>query len=305
MPCGQSKGLSLKGIFPPIPTPFNDDESIAFDKLELNFNKWNQWNFSGYVIEGSTGEYVYLSSEEKINLIKKSRQFIGKEKLLIAGSGCESTRETVHMTKKMAEAGADAVMVVTPSYFKGDMKDEPLIRHYEEVANNSTVPVILYNVPGYTNVELSVNVIEHLSHHKNIIGIKESGDSIIKVTSILDRTKNQDFHVLVGFAGLLLPSLYMGCCGGVCSLANVLGKEVCDLYQLHLEGDRVKEKAIALQKSLIAPEFAVAKKYSVPGLKEMMNLKGLYGGPPRSPLQKLNKEESQELAAIFKNAGFF
>ncbi|KAB7493932.1 4-hydroxy-2-oxoglutarate aldolase, mitochondrial [Armadillidium nasatum] len=112
-------GLSLNGILPPITTPFNEDESIAWDKLEANFKKWNNFPFRGYVVEGSTGEYIYLTTEEKIELIRKSRQSIGKDKILIAGS---ATKGTIYLSKKMAEAGADAVMVVTPNYFKADMK---------------------------------------------------------------------------------------------------------------------------------------------------------------------------------------
>ncbi|KAL7645124.1 UNVERIFIED_CONTAM: hypothetical protein RMT77_003502 [Armadillidium vulgare] len=297
-------GLSLNGILPPITTPFNEDESIAWDKLEANFKKWNNFPFRGYVVEGSTGEYIYLTTEEKIELIRKSRKSIGKDKILIAGSGCESTKATIYLSKKMAEAGADAVMVVTPNYFKADMKDEAIIHHYTEVANNSPVPVILYNVPGYTHVELSLGAIERLSHHENIIGIKESGESIIKISSIIHLTKNEDFQILVGFAGMLLPSLYMGSCGGVCALANVLCKEVCDLYQLHLGGDQYKEKAVELQKRLIAPETAMAKLYGVAGLKHVMDVKGFYGGPTRSPLQKLNEKESEEFLSIFKKSGF-
>ncbi|KAL7645106.1 UNVERIFIED_CONTAM: hypothetical protein RMT77_003484 [Armadillidium vulgare] len=295
--------LNFAGIFPPIPTPFNSDETVAYDKLQSNIQKWNKIPFRGFVIEGSTGEYVYLSTEEKLQVIKKSRGVIGKDKLLIAGSGCESTRETIELTNKIAELGVDAVMVVTPSYYKAKMTDQALIKHYEEVANNTTVPIILYNVPGYTNVDLGVEAVAHLSQHPNIVGMKESGDSVSKVTLLLKRTKNEDFQLVVGSAGFLLPSLFMGAVGGICSLANVLGKELCDLFQLYTKGPSGKDEAVALQSTLVAPNIGVTKKYGIAGLKEIMETKGLYGGPTRSPLQKLTPEELEDIKSMFKGSG--
>ncbi|RXG51007.1 4-hydroxy-2-oxoglutarate aldolase, mitochondrial [Armadillidium vulgare] len=193
----KKNNLNFAGIFTAITTPFNSDESIAFDKLESNIQKWNEIPFKGYVIEGCTGEYVYLTTEEKLQVVKKSRELIGRDKILIGGSGCESTRQTIYVTKKMAELGVDAVMVVTPSYYKSKMTDEALIRHYEQVADNSPVPIVLYNVPIFTSAV-----------------------------------------------------------GTFCALSNVLGKEICDLYDLCLKGTSAKEEAQALQNSLIAPNTA-------------------------------------------------
>ncbi|KAB7493717.1 4-hydroxy-2-oxoglutarate aldolase, mitochondrial [Armadillidium nasatum] len=260
----KKKNLNFAGIFTAITTPFNSDESIAFDKLESNIQKWNELPFKGYVIEGCTGEYVYLTTEEKLQVVKKSRELIGRDKILIG-----ATRETIYVTKKMAELGVDAVMVVTPSYYKSKMTDEALIRHYEEVANNSPVPIVLYNVPIFTNIDIG----------------------ILKIGQLLERTKNEDFQLVVASAGILQPALQLGAVGTFCALSNVLGKEVCDLYDLCLKGTSAKEEAHALQNSLIAPNTAVCRTYGMAGLKEILDLKGFYGGPTRSPLLTLKKDE--------------
>ncbi|KAL7645107.1 UNVERIFIED_CONTAM: hypothetical protein RMT77_003485 [Armadillidium vulgare] len=300
----KKNNLNFAGIFTAITTPFNSDESIAFDKLESNIKKWNEIPFKGYVIEGCTGEYVYLTTEEKLQVVKKSRELISRDKILIGGSGCESTRQTIYVTKKMAELGVDAVMVVTPCYYKSKMTDEALIRHYEQVADNSPVPIVLYNVPIFTNIDIGVEAVAHLSKHPNIIGIKECSDSILKIGQLLERTKNEDFQLVVASAGILQPALQLGAVGTFCALSNVLGKEICDLYDLCLKGTSAKEEAQALQNSLIAPNTAVCRTYGMAGLKEILDLKGFYGGPTRSPLLTLNKDEVEILKNIFKKAGY-
>ncbi|XP_042229066.1 4-hydroxy-2-oxoglutarate aldolase, mitochondrial-like isoform X2 [Homarus americanus] len=152
-PCRASAAqLDLGGVYPPMPTPFNQDETIAYDKLAFNVDLWSKIPFRGLVVEGSNGEYVYLTSEERVDLVKRVREFLPHDsgKLVLAGSGCESTRDTINMSQKMADAGADAVMVVTPSYYKGAMKDKALHAHFTAVADNCPVPLILYSVPAFT-----------------------------------------------------------------------------------------------------------------------------------------------------------
>ena len=142
----QKRSISnLSGVYPPITTPFNQDESIAWDQLKNNLEKLNQIDLlRGYLVQGSNGEYCYLTPDERVKMIEKVCQWSSPEKLVLAGSGMESTRATIEMTNAMAKAGAHAAVVITPSYFKSRMTSESLFQHFNSVADHSSIPVILY-----------------------------------------------------------------------------------------------------------------------------------------------------------------
>lgn len=293
--------LDLSGIFPPIVTPFADNEEVNYDKLKDNFSKWNEMTFSGYVVQGSNGEYAYMRAEEKIDLVCKVRELAPKGKLILAGSGCEATRDTIEMTSEMAEAGADAALVVTPSFYKSGMTAEALENHFTKVADSSPIPVVLYSVPANTGIDLPAECIIKLSSHPNIIALKDSGGDITKIGYVIHKTAGNNFQVLAGSASFLLASYCLGAVGGVCALANVLGREVCKLHELHKHGKM--EEAKLLQHKLILPNTAVTKTFGVPGLKKSMEFFGFYGGPTRSPLLPLKESQEAELRQIFKLFG--
>lgn len=294
--------LDISGLYPPIATPFNKDESIAYDKLEDNIQKWNKIPFKGYVVQGSNGEYAYLTPEERVELVKKVVEWVGDKKLIIAGTGCESTRDTISMTQKMADVGSKAALVVTPCYYKGGMNNTALINHYTKVADTSPIPVILYSVPGNTGIDLAPEIIIHLSEHKNIIGLKDSAGDIAKLGSLVYATQKNDFQILAGSASFLFPAYTIGCVGGVLGLANVLGQACCDLEKLYKEGKM--EEAKLLQHRLIGPNMSVTKQYGVPGLKVSMEWFGYYGGPTRSPLQPIGQSDIDVIKKVFKTNGF-
>jgi len=293
--------LDLTGIYPPICTPFNQDQSIAWDKLEQNMKKWNQEDLAGYLVQGSNGEYCYLTEEERIEMIRVVKS-LSPDKLVLAGSGCESTMATIKMTNAMAEAGADAAMVITPCYFKNKMSPAALEQHFLAVADSSPIPVVLYSVPANTNIDIPVDLVARLAKHPNIIGIKDSGGDITKVGMLVHATAGSRFQVLAGSASFLLPALSVGAVGGVCALANVLPAKVCELQTLFKE--RKLEEAKSLQHRLIPPNSAVTKNLGVPGLKESLDWFGYYGGPCRKPLLPLTPQESQGLKEAFKSNGF-
>jgi len=293
---------SLTGIFPPIPTPFNDDETIAWDKLRENVERWNMYPLSGFLVHGSNGEFCYQTRDERVKVIKAVKESMSPSKLLLAGSGCESTKETVSMTRDMAEAGADVAVVITPSYYKGKMTGPVLEKHFTTVADESPIPVVLYSVPANTTIDLPVQTAARLSSHPNIIGMKESGGDVTKIGHLVHLTQNNNFQLLAGSASFLLPSLAVGAVGGICALANCLPGPVCQLQQLCREGKW--EEAKDLQHRLIEPNGAVTKQFGVPGLKEAMEWFGFYGGPCRSPLTPLEPMESQALDVAFSGNGF-
>jgi len=297
-----SKKVDLSGVFPPITTPFQENEEIAWDKLGENMDKWNNIAFGGYVVHGSNGEYPYLSADEKIEMVRRVKEMAPKGKVIMAGAGCESTRDTIDMCNKMADAGADCVLVITPSYYKGAMTSAALQQHYTKVADASSVPVVLYSVPANTTIDLAPDAIISLSKHPNIIGLKESGGDISKIGNLLHKTQRDEFQILAGSAGFLLPSLMLGAVGGVCALANVLGDQVVQLHALYKEGKM--DEALELQRKLIAPNGMVTRGHGVPGLKATLDWYGYYGGPLRSPLQPVSQSAADIIKQSFNASGF-
>ncbi|XP_043971472.1 4-hydroxy-2-oxoglutarate aldolase, mitochondrial [Gambusia affinis] len=294
--------LDLSGIYPPIATPFTAKEDVDYQKLEENLQKYDKIPFKGLVVQGSNGEYPYLTEEERVEVVKAVRRSLPLGKLLLAGSGCESTRATVQLTAKMAAAGADAVLVVNPCFYKGKMDSRALIHHFTKVADSSPVPVVLYSVPANTGLDLPVDAVVALSQHPNILGLKDSGGDITRIGLIVHRTNAQDFQVLAGSAGFLMAAYCVGAVGGVCALANVLGQELCELERLCRSGRW--EEAKVLQQRLIEPNAAVTRKLGVPALKQAMEWFGYHGGACRSPLQRLTEEETQLLRRDFSTNGW-
>ncbi|XP_029351943.1 4-hydroxy-2-oxoglutarate aldolase, mitochondrial [Echeneis naucrates] len=294
--------LDLSGIYPPIATPFTAQEDVDYPRLEQNLQKYAQIPFKGLVVQGSNGEYPYLTVEERVEVVRTVRRSLPLDKLVMAGSGCESTRATEQLTEKMAAAGADSVLVVTPCFYKGKMDSRALIQHFTKVADCSPVPVVLYSVPANTGLELPVDAVVQLSQHPNIVGLKDSGGDITRIGLIVHKTKTQDFQVLAGSAGFLMAAYCVGAVGGVCALANVLGRELCDLERLCVSGRW--EEARVLQQRLIEPNAAVTRKLGVPALKQAMEWFGFHGGACRSPLQPLMEAESQQLRRDFTSNGW-
>jgi len=295
-----SSKLNISGIYPPIPTPFNEDESIAYDKLKFNMDKWNTVPFRGYVVQGSNGECCFQNWDERIEMVKKTKDFADPNKLIIGGSGCESTRDTILMTKNMADAGADAVLVVNPFYYKASMNNQALKTHFTKVADSSPVPIILYNVPPNTGMDIPPEVVVDLAHHPNIVGMKDSGGDITRLAALCFQTSSLDFQILAGSAGFLLAAYNIGCVGGVLGLANVLGEETCRLAQLAQTDDA--KAAMDLQLRLVGPNTCVTRRFGVPGLKTALEWFGYYGGPTRLPLVPLGQQDVDIMRNVFKKS---
>ncbi|MGA2937757.1 MAG: dihydrodipicolinate synthase family protein [Syntrophobacteraceae bacterium] len=291
---------SLAGIFPPIPTPFKADWQVDYDHLQSNLNRWNQEPLAGYVVCGSNGEYTYLTLDERVELIRAARQVIPGDGMLIAGSGMESTHETIDLTRRMAQAGADVALVVTPCYYRGRMTAAALEQHYRQVADASPIPVVLYSVPANTGLDLPAQVAISLAKHPNIIGMKDSGGDVTKIGYMAHETRAEDFQILAGSAGFLLGALAVGAVGGVCALANIAAARLTCLWKCFCQGNTMKAREIQLP--LIEANTAVTSRFGVPGLKAAMDLLGYYGGPVRSPLMPLPEEDKVTLRNILTKA---
>ncbi|MCJ7686602.1 MAG: dihydrodipicolinate synthase family protein [Desulfobacteraceae bacterium] len=290
----------LEGCFPPIPTPFDADGRVDHDNLALNLEKWQKTPLNGFLVLGSNGEAVLLKREEKLEIWKTAGQAIGSEHLFIAGTGCNSTGETVELTEKAARLGADAAMVVTPYYYKARMDHKALVVHYTTIADSSPIPIILYNVPAFTGIDLSADTIIELAQHPNIIGLKESSGNVVKMGQVFYKSGHV-FQVLAGSGSFLLPALTVGAVGGVMALAAVAPYPLTEIMESFQNGAMKRARDIQLR--LISANAAVTSRFGIAGLKAALDLIGMYGGPVRSPLLPLGKEQKATLEKIMKETG--
>ena len=286
--------MKLSGVMPPITTPFEHGK-LASTKLKMNFQKWNQTGLSGYLVLGSNGEAVYLNEKEKIKVVEVSRESIPTSKIMLVGTGMESTQETILFTNQMAKIGADCALVVTPSYFKGSMKPQILYDHFIAVAESSRIGILIYNVPQFTGINLDPEVVAKLSEHANILGIKDSSGNIGQLSEMINLSQ-KGFAVFVGSAPVLYPALCIGAVGGILAVANVVPQECVQIQNLFDKGKM--NEARLLQSRLIHLAKAVTIKYGIGGLKMAMDLAGYFGGNPRLPLKKPGKEVEEELKRL-------
>ena len=291
--------MKLHGIFPPITTPFDHEGNIWKVKIQHNVEKWNLTGLSGYVVCGSTGESVALTTEEKIQLWEWVAQFAAPEKLLIAGTGVESVRETVALTNRAAEIGYKAVMVRTPHYYKNLVNNAAAQKlYFSSVADQARIPLIIYNWPQITGVDIPAEAVVELSHHPNIIAVKESSGNLEKVIQMVREVK-KGFQVLVGSAPTLASSLAVGAVGAILAFANAAPYTTISIWEAHRA--REPEAALDWQTRIGKAAQLVTSKYGVPGLKYGMDLAGYYGGPPRLPLTVPCPPAKREIEEAFQD----
>src|SRR5580658_1771474 len=287
----------LHGIFTPIATPFDHKGDLYRVKVQHNVEKWNKTPLAGYAVCGSTGESVHLPTEEKVKMWEWAAEYADSSKLLIAGTGVESVRETVCLTNRAAELGYKVAMVRTPHYYKNLVNQcAAQVLYFRAVADQAKIPVLIYNWPQATGVDIMPEAVAMLSEHPNIIAIKESSGSLEKVMQMIRETR-QGFQVLTGSAPTLAPHLAVGCVGAVLAFANAAPFATISIWEPH----RTREAAAALdwQNRIARAAQLVTVKYGVPGLKYAMDLNGYYGGPPRLPLTVLRPEQQREIETAF------
>ena len=291
--------MKLQGIFPPIATPFDSNGDIYPAKVRHNVEKWNRTALAGYVVMGSTGESVMLTPDEKYTMWELVAHHAAPEKLLIAGTGMEGVRETVALTNCAAEMGYKAAMVRTPHYYKNLInRADAQALYFRAVADQSRIPLVIYNWPQATGVDIPVEAVVALSEHPNVIAIKESSGNLEKVMQMIREVKH-GFQVLVGSAPTLWPSLLMGACGAILAYANAAPYSVIAIWEAY----RAREEAAGLdwQNRIGRASALVTSKYGVPGLKYAMDLNGYYGGPPRLPLSVPTPAAKQEIEEAFRD----
>jgi 4-hydroxy-2-oxoglutarate aldolase len=287
----------VTGVYAPISTPFIDDE-VAFNQFKENIKKYSQTPLNGYLVLGSNGENKSLTEEEKLKLLEIVLQEKAAHQLVMAGTGYESTRQTIAFSKKAQALGVDLVSLVTPSYFKKSLTDEALIRYYTEVAEAMSIPVFVYNAPGFTGLTVSAGVIETLSQHPNIGGMKDTSPA--GLAGYLEVCAD-DFDVLAGSMNTLFIGLSLGASGGVISLANAFPEPCCALYKAFTDGDVATARQV--HSRLFRLNKAVSGASGVAGVKYAMELGGYHGGNPRLPLLPIKDADMQRIQNAAKEAG--
>lgn len=294
-----SDSIRLAGIYPPIPTPFTSKGALALAHLESNLERWNREPITGYVVGGSNGEFVHLSLEERLEVVRTVLQARAPDRVVIAGAGMASAYETIALAQEMASFGADLALVVTPSYYKSKMTPAAFQDFYTRVADASPMPVLIYNVPSNTGVDIPAEVVIRLSEHPNIVGMKDSSGNLSKMAFVVHEAA-EDFQVLAGSAGFLLPALSVGAVGVVPAMGNFASPLLRELMDRFLAGDLARARSLQLK--AVETNTAVTTRFGVPGLKAALDLLGYYGGPVRSPLQPLTQEEQDALRDILRRA---
>ena len=289
--------MTFSGVFAALTTPYAQDGSVSLSDLKHNLRLYNATDLAGYVALGSTGESVLLRRAEMDAILATVKEASAKEKKLLAGTGAESTAETIERTKRAAEFGYHAALVKPPHYYKPAYKPEVLITHFRRVADESPIPVMLYSIPQFTGITLGAAEVAALAEHSNIIGIKDSSGNVQGTADFVAATPPA-FNVLVGNAATLYPSLVVGARGGILALASALPEKCVKLFEVIRQGHH--EKARELQSLVARASKLIVSELGLTGVKYAMDQRGYRGGLPRLPLLPLHDEQKKRLSEFLR-----
>lgn len=290
----------LAGLYPPIPTPFDTAGHVALDRLERNLAAWASSPLDGVVMPGSNSEAAFLSPQERTAIWRCCGEHLRRSgQRLIAGTGAETTEETIALTVEAAELGATAALVLPPFFYKASMNHEALVAHFRAVADASPIPLLVYNVPAFTGIDFAVDTLRALAEHPRIVGMKDSSANVVKVAQVL--ADRPDWQVFVGSGGALLPFLSLGGVGAIAALANIAAAPLRQLMDSYERGDLGVARVIQLR--LAHLNSAITAQFGVSGLKYAMDQVGLYGGPVRRPLLPLSEKAMKQIDRLLLESG--
>ncbi|HUG16281.1 MAG TPA: dihydrodipicolinate synthase family protein [Thermomicrobiales bacterium] len=290
----------LAGVLAPIATLFGADGELDLGAYQRNVEWYCGTPLDGIVVMGSNGEYASLERDEKLRLIDAGVTAVNGRKLVLAGTGVESTRGAISLTREAARMGVDYALVVTPYYYRPRYDNAAFIRHYQTVADASPIPIIIYVMTAYTGVDLASSVVAELSRHPNIVGVKDSAGNAVKFAEMVS-TSADGFAVLAGSANFLYPALCLGAAGGILALADIAPRECSEIRDLFEAGNH--ERARIAQFNLLAPNAAVTTRFGIAGLKAAMGMIGLETSDPRPPLMPATENERTQIREIIERAG--
>lgn len=290
---------NLKGVFPPVVTPFDASGRIDEERFAENVKRYTNIGLSGVLVAGSTGEAPYLTARERLRLIEIARRIVLPPEIVMAGTGLESTRETLDLSREAIARGADALLILTPNYFKSRMNTTALVAHFRALGNKLARPLLIYNIPQFTGIRMAPEAFAELARHRNIVGLKESSGDLVYLRAIL-RKVPRNFRVFTGAASVFLDALRAGATGGVLGQADFLPELCVGVYEAFCQG-RLKD-ASELQQRLRPLVERISTPYGVAGIKAALDLCGYSGGNPRPPLVPLGRGPYREVAAAVREA---
>ena len=281
--------MQLTGILPALTTPFGD-AGPSLERLRENIAAYERLDLGGYLLLGSTGEAVLLDDDERRRILEAARESIPAGRPLVAGVSAESTRAAVRQAREAAERGADVVLVSAPHYYTGQMTADALAEHFTTVAEASPVPVLLYNVPKFTGLELPLDTVVRAGEHENVVGMKESSGDLDYLKRVV-AAAGAEFTILCGASSILRPALDAGAAGAILAAASFLPEPLIRIAA----GDEIPQERVATVEKTAA--FVVGR-CGVPGIKTAMDLRGLHGGPVRAPLRAVVENTRQEIGSV-------
>lgn len=290
----------IKGVFVPVVTPFNTRGDLDETGFRSNVRRYVGQGFNGILIAGSTGEGPYLTERERMRLVELARPLVPAPEILLVGTGVEATRQTIHLSKEALKRGADALLVLTPGYFKNRMDSAALTAHFSAVAEAVQRPVLIYSIPQFTGINIDPETIARLSRHGNIVGLKESSGNFEFLRDVLTKSK-AGFRVLAGSALIMLDAFQAGAAGAVLGPANYIPGLCLEIYKRYLQGDFAGARQV--QQSILSLVQEVNVRAGIPGIKYALDLCGYRGGKPRSPLLPLSRTEGRKVAAALREVG--
>jgi len=288
---------SLHGVIPALTTPFDGNGAVSLEKLRQNIDAYNRIGLSGYLAFGSTGESVLLDRAEYEAVLAAVREAAASGKILIAGTGVDSTAETISRTEAAARLGFDYALVCPPSYFKPMMKAHVLVEHYRRVADASRIPILLYSVPQFTGIPIEPDVAARLGDHPNIAGMKDSSGDVNRMAAILASVP-RTFTVVTGSASTVYSSMVVGAKGAILALADFLPELCVSLYEAISAGDA--SRSTELQRRMLPASTRIVTAMGIAGVKYAMDRRGYYGGPVRAPLLPLEEAQMGEIESVLE-----
>lgn len=294
--------IDLSGVFIPAVTPFDPDTGeVNLSAMQENLRRWGDYSIQGMVLAGTTGEAVLVDEDERVALVRAAKEALDRHILLTVGTGLESTRATLRLTRRVADEGADAVLVQPPAYYKGAMTPEALREHYLAVAEGSPIPVIVYQAPlRMSTLDFPTGLVAELSRHDNIVGIKDSRGKLDLMGELVEQCQ-EGFQVLVGSGALLYPAMEVGAVGGIVAVANMAPGPSGDLFQAFKAGRG--SEAGRLQQQIGPVHNEIVGSIGVPGVKYALDLLQYHGGDPRPPILPLAQKGRDSVKEILIRNG--
>lgn len=290
---------SLEGIFPPVTTPFDSSGEVDYQAFRENLERYCELELKGILILGSTGESVHLTEKESLELVRVASDTMPEGKKLIVGVSNPALRQNLNFLSQIEKFRIDSVLVSVPAYYKNRMNSEALKKFFFAVAEASSFPVLLYNIPQYSGIELGADLVRTLAEHDRIVGMKDSSGNLIYLQGIQQATKDRDFEVVGGSAETMVPAWSLGIRAGIYAVACAVPQLVLDVAASAAEK---RSDARQKQAELFRISFLLVKSLGIAGIKYAMDLMGFRGGKPRAPLLPLSADERKAVESVLEQS---